>query len=371
MLKHFRSITTAIAALLGVAGIVLVLHAWGLPPFAGTDEVTDNAYVRGQVTILSPQITGYVAEVAVKDFEKVKAGQFLARIDDRIYRQKVKQAEAALHAQQAQIDALAQKRLSAEAKLRASKSQIEGAQTVLNTAQASFERSHSLFMSGMISQSALDQARSTLENARSAVVQAKANDEIARQDLDSVAVSREGYVAAIDSAKAALELANIDLKNTRIIAPVDGSLGEVGMRIGQLVTAGSQLMAVVPERIWVTANFKETQLHGMGIGQAVTFTVDALDHRRFTGRIESLSPAAGSEFSVLKPDNATGNFTKVSQRLSVRIAIDPDQEGKELLAPGMSAVVRVNAGSGGPREARAQRDSRQGKPDWRPTSLHG
>lgn len=341
MKTFFRHLTTAFALLLGVAGILLVLYAWRLPPFTGTEEITENAYVRGQVTIISPQLAGYIAEVPVKDYEKVKAGQVIIRLDDRIYQQKVKQAEATLHAQQAQIDALEQKLLSAKARISAARAQVGSAETTMKTAQSNFDRSRSLSATGVIAKSTFEQSSSTLEQARAALAQAKANQEVAEQDLAAIAVSREGYDAAVDSARAALELAEIDLSNTRIMAPVDGRLGEVGARVGAYVTAGSQLVAVVPERIWVTANFKETQLQGLTVGKPVSFTVDALGHRKFTGRIESLSPAAGSEFSVLKADNATGNFTKVAQRLPIRIAIDDDQPDIDRLAPGMSVIVSV------------------------------
>jgi multidrug resistance efflux pump len=146
----------------------------------------------------------------------------------------------------------------------------------------------------------------------------------------------------VQGAKAAVRLAEIDLQNTRITAPEDGQLGEVGARLGQYVAAGTQLLTIVPERIWVIANFKETQLPGMKIGQPVTFTVDALNHAALTGHIERFSPAAGSEFSVIRTDNATGNFTKVAQRVSVRITIDPGQALAERLSPGMSVVVSVD-----------------------------
>jgi multidrug resistance efflux pump len=126
------------------------------------------------------------------------------------------------------------------------------------------------------------------------------------------------------------------------VAPEDGQLGELGARLGQYVSAGTQLLALVPERIWVIANFKETQLSGMEIGQSVTFTVDALQHAELAGHIERFSPAAGSEFSVIRTDNATGNFTKVAQRVPVRIAIDPGQALTKRLAPGMSVIVSVD-----------------------------
>jgi multidrug resistance efflux pump len=342
MSRFARSAATLIALLAGVAGVVLVLYAWQLPPFSGTVETTENAYVKGQVTIVAPQLAGYISEVPVKDYMKVSKGDVLVKIDDRIFQQKVRQAEATLASNKANIDALAQKKLSAEAKVNAARAQIESAQTAMTTAQSNFDRNQSLSKQGVISKTAYEQSTSTLETARAALIQAKANLEVAEQDLDSIGVSREGYEAAVAGAQAALELARIDLANTTITAPTDGRLGEVGARVGAYVTAGTQLMAIVPEKIWVAANFKETQLAGMKVGMPVTFTVDALNHEKFTGKIESFSPAAGSEFSVLKADNATGNFTKVAQRLPVRIAIDPEQSIVDRLSPGMSVVVRID-----------------------------
>ena len=342
MSKFTRILSTTIALVAGIAGITLVLYAWRLPPFTTTVEVTENAYVKGQVTILAPQLSGYVAEVPVRDFEKVAKGQLVVRIDDRIYAQKVKQAEATLAAQVAQIEALSQKKLQAVARIDAAKAQIDSARTALKTAQSSVDRNLSLSRTGAISRTALEQSTATLEQARAALVQAEANEAVAEQDLAAIAVSREGYEAAADNARATLELARIDLANTRIVAPADGQLGEVGARVGAYVAAGTQLMAVVPERKWVTANFKETQLAGMRLDQPVHFTVDALGHGTFKGHIEDLSPATGSEFSVIKADNATGNFIKIAQRVPVRIRIDDGQPDLERLSPGMSVVVSID-----------------------------
>ena len=342
MSKFTRILSTSIALIAGIAGITLVLYAWRLPPFTTTVEVTENAYVKGQVTILAPQLSGYVAEVPVRDFEKVRKGELLVRIDDRIYAQKVKQAEATLATQVAQIEALAQKKAQAEAKIDATKALIESARAALKTAQSGFDRNQSLSRTGAISRSVLEQSTAALEQARAALVTAEANEAVAEQDLAAIAVSREGYEAAADSARATLELAKIDLANTRVVAPADGRLGEVGARVGAYVAAGTQLMAVVPERKWVTANFKETQLAGMQLDQPVDFTVDALGHGKFKGHIEDLSPATGSEFSVIKADNATGNFIKIAQRLPVRIRIDDGQANLDRLAPGMSVVVSID-----------------------------
>jgi multidrug resistance efflux pump len=342
MLKFLRSGATLVAVLIGISGALLVLYAWRLPPFTSAVQTTDNAYVRGQVTIISPQLNGYVAGVAVQDYQKVKAGQLLVRIDNRIYEQKLQQAKATLAAQKAALANSEQKRRSDEARIRSSQAQVSGAQAALRAAEANWQRIEPLLARGVTTQKDADQARAGFDQAKAALSQAQAALEVARQDLASTLVNRQGLEAAVQGAEAAMHLAEIDLQNTRIVAPQDGRLGEVGARVGQYVSAGTQLLAVVPEKIWVVANFKETQLAGMRVGQPVTFTVDALGHASLFGHIERFSPAAGSEFSVLKADNATGNFTKVAQRVPVRIAIDPDQDLVDRLAPGMSVVVSVD-----------------------------
>ena len=165
---------------------------------------------------------------------------------------------------------------------------------------------------------------------------------IARQTLTSTEVSKQGLQAALRMAEAQVNLAGINLSNTVITAPRDGQISEASVRLGQFVTSGSQLMFLVPPDIWVVANFKETQTNDIRVGQPAWFTVDALKRAQLTGKVEELSPATGSEFSILRPDNATGNFTKIVQRLPIRIAIDHDQPIAERLRPGMSVVTRID-----------------------------
>lgn len=342
MLKSLRSPTSIIVLLAGIAGIALVLYAWRLPPFHSSVESTENAYVRGFVTIMSPQLAGYVADVPVHDYETVKAGQLLVKIDDRIYAQKVAQAEATLAGQKAALANSFQQELSAKAGIAASQAQIDSAKAAFNRARATWDRIRPLAEMGVSTRSDADQARAGFEQADAAVSQAEAGLEVSKQALATTLGARSGLQAAVSGAEAAVELARIDLDNTRIVAPRDGRLGEIGARIGQYVTAGSQLLALVPNDVWVVANFKETQLDGMKAGQPVTIAVDALQRNELTGHIERFSPAAGSEFSIIRPDNATGNFTKVAQRVGVRIVVDPGQPLAEMLSPGLSVVVRVD-----------------------------
>lgn len=345
MFKFLRSTATVLAVILGLAGVTFVLYAWRLPPFTTTVEMTENAYVRGQVTIIAPQLAGYVAEVAAQDYQEVKAGQLLVRLDDRIFVQKLEQARATLAAQKSALANSEQQRLSAEARIRASEAQVQGAKVALDTAEANWRRIEPLLNGGVVTASEADKSRSAVEQARASYGQALAGLEVSRQDLRATIVGRQSLEAAVQGAEAAVHLTEIDLQNTRIVAPEDGRLGEVGARLGQYVAAGTQLVAIVPYRLWVVANFKETQLAGMKSGQPVRMTVDALRHAELAGRIERFSPATGSEFSVLRPDNATGNFTKVAQRLPLRIAIDEGQPLAEYLAPGMSVVVTVDTAS--------------------------
>lgn len=345
-----KSRTTVISIIaVAVLAILAILYAWNLPPFAGLSEETDNAYVRGRVTIISPQVSGYVTNVAVQDFAEVKAGQVLATIDDRIYRARVAQAEANVAAQQASLANSAQAQKSREVATESQNAGVANAQAQLAKAEADMRRARALVADGSISTREFDQTRATLLAAQAGVQQARASRAIGTQDVRTVVVGRAGLEAAVASAKAQLRLAQIDLDNTIIRAPADGQLSEIGVRQGAYVTAGTQLLSIVPHHVWVIANFKEAQTRDMAIGQPVRFRVDALGGAELTGRIENLSPAAGSEFAVLKADNATGNFVKVAQRIAVRIAIDRDQARAKRLRPGMSVEVSVNTRGGSQR----------------------
>ncbi|MGA1801238.1 HlyD family secretion protein [Rhizobium sp. HT1-10] len=345
MSRLVRSPIEVVAVLAGIGGIMLVLYAWHLPPFRTSVETTDDAYVKGYVTIISPQVSGYVTDVRVKDYERVKQGEVLATIDDRIYSQKLAQARATLDGQKAAQANSRQQELVARAQITSSQAAVDSVQAGLTRAQLAWERIESLVQKGISTTSDAENAQATLDQAKAAVDQAKAAVEVARQNLTTIIVNRASLEAGVAGAEAALRLADIDLQNATIIAPRPGRLGEIGVRLGQYVTAGTQLLALVPDDVWIIANFKETQLDGMQVGQPVTISVDALGHRRLNGHVQSFSPAAGSEFAVIKPDNATGNFTKVAQRVGVRVAIDPGQPEAERLAPGLSVVVSIDKNS--------------------------
>ncbi|NYT40948.1 HlyD family secretion protein [Sphingomonas sp. R-74633] len=334
----------AIAALLIVAGVTAVLMAWRVWPFAGTVQSTENAYVRGQVTIISPQVNGYLTSVPVQDFASVKAGDVLATIDDRIYRQRVDQAKANVASAQAALANNPQQAASKTATYGSQEAAVASAQAQLAKARADYARIDSLAKDGFVTRRDRDAALATLQSAQAAVAQAQASRTIASEDIQSVKVNKGGLVASVDAARAALRLAEIDLANTVIRAPVAGQLGEVGGRQGQYVTAGTQLMALVPQTLWVTAAFKEAQTAKIRPGQKASFKVDALAGAKLTGVVEQLAPAAGSEFSVIRSDNATGNFVKIPQRIAVRIRIDRNQPAAARLRPGMSVEASVEVG---------------------------
>jgi multidrug resistance efflux pump len=334
-----------------IAGALLTLYAWGLPPFSRSLQETDNAYVRGQTTVIAPQVNGYVTEVVVRDFDTVQAGQILARIDDRIYRQRVEQARANVAAQTASFANSTQSQRSREAALGGLDAGIASARAQLARAQADMNRVNDLVREGSVSLRERDQTRAALAQAQAAVRQAQAQRTIGQQDVRSVTVGRGGLEAAVEGARAALRLAEIDLANTVIRAPQGGRLGEVGVRLGQYVTAGTQLTFLVPPTVWVSANFKEAQTARMAAGQPAFLRVDALGGAELEGKVERMSPAAGSEFSVIRPDNATGNFVKVPQRLTVRIAVDASDPLYQRLRPGMSVEARVDT-RGGPETRR-------------------
>lgn len=328
--------------LLAIGGMAAVLSAWRLPPFATATQATDNAYVRGRTTVISPQVSGYVRQVLVHDFDTVRAGQPLIVIDDRIYRERVEQAAAQVGTAQATLANARQSARSRAAQLQAQDAAVDNAAAQLLRAQADMRRVDDLVTDGSVSLRERDQTLAALRQAQAGVRQANAAREIARQDVRTVAVGRGGQQAGVSGAEAARRLAAIDVANTVVRAPENGRLSEIGVRLGQYVTAGSQLMFLVPPETWVIANYKEAQTARIAVGQPVSFTVDALGNAGLTGRVERLSPAAGSEFAVLKADNATGNFSKVPQRIAVRIRIDPGQPLAARLRPGMSVTARID-----------------------------
>jgi len=340
--SNLRVVSIFAAAAIGIVGVLVILYAWQLPPFTRHTQFTDNAYVRGQTTFISPQVNGYITEVKVQDFAVVKRGDLLVQIDDRIYKQRVHQAEAQLAMKVAALNNNLQQRKSAEAVIKRNEAALQNAQAQNQKSQADLRRVKNLTADGSLSIRERDAALASAAQGNADIAQARATLETSRQDLQTVIVNRAALQADVENAQAALELAQIDLQNTRIVAPRDGQLGQMAVRLGAYVTAGTHLTSLVPSQRWVIANLKETQLANVHTGLPVRFTVDALNNQAFSGRVESISPATGVEFSAISPDNATGNFVKIAQRIPVRIAVEGSAEQIAHLRPGMSVQVHID-----------------------------
>lgn len=333
--------TAAIAALAGAAD--LGWRYWT----AGRFQVsTDDAYVKADSTTIAPKVSGYIATVLVRDNEGVRTGQVLARIDDRDFRVSLAQAGAQVEAAEANI-------ASKQAALAAQQSAIDAAKATIDVARAEEtfaeqdnQRYAQLAKTGYGSVQTAQQAASRIATARAAVTRDTAALASAVRQLDVIKAELSQAQAALDSAKAARDQAALNLSYTALVAPVDGVVGNRTLRVGQYVQAGTQLMAVVPtQAAYIVANYKETQLTHVQAGQRVTVEVDTFPGRLFQGHVDSLSPASGQEFALLPPDNATGNFTKVVQRIPVKIVLDQTGALPVVLRPGMSVYPTIDTRS--------------------------
>lgn len=335
-------LTKAFASLLVAAGMSSILVAWQLPPFSTSVVKTENAYIRGRTTVISPQVTGYISEIAVRDYAAIRQGDVLLRIDDRIYRAQVAAARADVDIAVSNLannqQAIAQRQLD----IATAEARISSANAQFVRADADFKRASQLADKGSGSISTEDAARAALGVSTAALEEANTGRGSAGQALKAAEVNGAALEADVESARAKLQLAEINLGYTIVTAPEDGRLSDVTARRGQYVTSGSQLTFLVPKDRWVIANFKEAQSGAIRPGQRAWFFVDALAGARFEGTVEDISPAAGSEFSVLRTDNAIGNFTKIPQRIAVRIKIAPGQSEFDRLGPGMSVEAHVD-----------------------------
>ncbi len=350
-----------------VAGTVFAAASTSLAPgrwfTALQSPSTDNAYVRGDVTPISPRISGYIVEVGVQDNQAVKAGDVLFRIDDSDYRARVDEAAAGVATRRALLVNLASRIGLQHAVIEQAVAALQGAEADATRASREFERTQKLNKSGWASQSVRDRTEAEHLQARAKIAEAQANLAAARQQMGVLETQRPQLEADIAAAAAALKLAEIELANTIVRSPADGWVGERQARVGQYVRAGTLLVAVVPQDFWVVANFKETQISALRIGDSIAISIDAIPGTMFKGRVESLSPASGAQFALLPPDNATGNFTRIVQRIPVKIALDAGQPDLDRLRPGMSAAVAVS--SANQPETQIQTAEHIGDPDSR------
>ncbi|WET74743.1 HlyD family secretion protein [Rhizobium croatiense] len=342
--KTGRSIVKrAVIAAALLAGVALAgdfgYRYWTVGRFI---ESTDDAYVKADYTTVAPKVAGYVRQVLVNDNDVVKSGQVLARIDDRDFQAALSQARADLKAAEAaiaNIDAQIDLQQSVIGQARAT---IDASQASLDFAVSDAARSARLITNGAGTQSRAEQTQSARDQAAAAVERDRAALVAAENKVPVLRSQREEAVAQRDRAAAAAHQAELNLSYTDIVAAVDGTVGARSIRVGQYVTSGTQLMAVVPlHAVYVVANFKETQLTYVRPGQSVEIKVDSFPDMSIKGHVDSVSPASGLEFSLLPPDNATGNFTKIVQRIPVKIVID-DEALSGLLRSGMSVEPEVD-----------------------------
>lgn len=332
----------AVTVALGLTGTALVLFAWQLPPFSAARPTTENAYVRGKVTTISPQIAGYVAEVMVSDFQTVLTGEVLLRLDADSQRARLKQAEAGLEAARAAVVG-AQKALSAFELTSASDgARLKAVTEAHAQATAEKERQLSLNQRGVLSHVAVEQANVALSAASAQLAEIEATLSSRHEQRAALESQLRAAQASIVREEASVALAKLELAHTDILAPAAGTMGQITARVGQYVPAGAALMSHVGLERWVVANFTETNFAKLAADQPVSISVDALSHHQLQGHISRFSPATASEFSLMAGTNSTGNFTKIVQRIPVRIDIDENQPLAEALMPGMSVVVVAN-----------------------------
>ena len=303
---------------------------------------TDDAYVKADSTIIAPKVSGYIAEVLVSDNEPVKAGQLLARIDDRDFKTALNQARADVAASEAAVRSLDAQIALQQPLIQQQAAEVDATDANLKFAREESARYDELMKSGSGTVQRAQQTDAALRAQTALLEQGKAGLIAANKKLDVLSTERAKALAQLDHARAVREQAALNLSYTKIVAPVEGTVGARTLRVGQYVQAGTQLMAVVPlDQVYVVANYKETQLTHVRDGQPVELEVDGFHGTRLKGHVDSLSPASGLEFALLPPDNATGNFTKIVQRVPVKIALD-DPRLKGLLRPGMSAVPTID-----------------------------
>ncbi|ULR43013.1 HlyD family secretion protein [Rhizobium sp. K102] len=305
-------------------------------------ESTDDAYVKADYTTVAPKVAGYVRQVLVNDNDVVKSGQVLARIDDRDFQAALSQARADLKAAEAAITNIDAQIALQQSVIGQARATIDASQASLDFAVSDAARSARLITNGAGTQSRAEQTQSARDQAAAAVERDRAALVAAENKVPVLRSQREQAVAERDRAAAAAHQAELNLSYTDIVAAVDGTVGARSIRVGQYVTSGTQLMAVVPlHAVYVVANFKETQLTYVRPGQSVEIKVDSFPNMSIKGHVDSVSPASGLEFSLLPPDNATGNFTKIVQRIPVKIVID-DEALSGLLRSGMSVEPEVD-----------------------------
>jgi membrane fusion protein, multidrug efflux system len=331
--------------------IVVVAREWNWWVGSAVDQTTDDAYLQADVTPLAAKVAGYVRRIPVRDFQKVKAGDALVEIVDDDYRAQLAQAQGNVAAAEATIETIERQKLLQNAVIMQAEATIEASKADLTRYHLEAVRQQILLQKSLVgTPQIVEQATDNEKHAAATLALNEAQRDQQRQQLTVLASQEKQARATLAAQQAARDLATINLGYTRISAPADGMVGLRQVQAGQYVSVGAQVISVVPlPDVWVIANYKETQMTRVRAGQAARVTVDAFPGTVLHGHVDGWSPASGAEFSLLPPDNATGNFTKVVQRIPVKILLDPDPAVAELLRPGMSVIATIDTGSPSPR----------------------
>ncbi|MDR5740804.1 MULTISPECIES: HlyD family secretion protein [unclassified Caballeronia] len=336
--------------LLIIVGIVaaVVAIAWGLRwwTVGRFVESTDDAYLKADSVTIAPKVSGYITEVLVEDNQAVAVGAPLARLDTRQYQASLDQAKATLDARAADIQRAEAELKQQQANADQAKAQAEVSRVSLQHAEDDVARYRPLVATGAESAERLASLVSRRDQARATLA---ANQAAARSAATQIGATQAQIVQAraqMEAAEAQLNQSKLDLNDTTLYSPLAGRVGDRSVRVGQYVQPGTRLMTVVPvQTVYLEANFKETQVGRMRVGQPATLHVDALKGTDLHGVVESFSPGTGAQFALLPPENATGNFTKIVQRVPVRIRIDTGPETRKVLLPGLSVTVDVDTKS--------------------------
>ncbi|POR41273.1 HlyD family secretion protein [Methylobacterium sp. V23] len=324
-------------------------------------QETNDAYVQADQVAISPQVSGYVATVPVAANQIVTAGQILATVDDGQYRAKLAQQQAQVDARQADVARAEADLVRQQAQIDQAKAQVAASQVTAKFSAEQVRRYKPLAASGADTVEKLDQYKSQAEQNQAQVDVNEAQVQSAQKQVASLKAAVAQAKAAVEQARAGVTAAQLDLDHAVVKSPIAGRIGDLTARIGQYVQGSTRLMAVVPvDDLYIEANFKETQIGLMRVGQPVTIAVDALSSHDLKGRVASFSPGTGAQFALIPPENATGNFTKIVQRVPVRIRFKAGGEARKVLIPGLSVVVSVD--TRGARDDQGEEDEETDEP---------
>lgn len=339
--RDLRKTAFSVLAFVLVLAVSWYGYEWWM--VARWQETTDDAYVGGNVTAISPHVDGFVAQILVDDNQRVRAGQLLVRLDDADLRAAFDRAEAIVQQRESALASLKAKSTMQHAAIRQAEANLaaSSAEAVFTSKDA--RRYRDLASRNVGSRQAAQRAIAVDSKSQAALRSARASLDAARQQLAVIETEIVAAEASIAEARADLQAARLKLDYTEIRSPIDGYVGNRAAQVGAYVSEGRYLLTIIPSAgLWIDANFKEDQLEGMTPGQAVTIVADIMPGRVFVGHVASLSPATGAIYSVIPPENATGNFTKIVQRLPVRIALDAGSDVLHRLRPGLSTTVTVD-----------------------------